>query len=89
MPESIFDSNKIADGIGRLSFDWIVGIRLQGRKLLIQLEALARSHKIREVGARVISGVRRCDYFGLWLSLVERLVRDNSRIIFSNNPDSL
>jgi hypothetical protein len=26
---------------------------------------------------------------GLWLSLVERLVRDDSRLIFSMNPDVL
>jgi hypothetical protein len=52
-----------------------------------KFEALARSNKIREVGTRVISGVRRCGHFGLWLSLVERLVRNNNRMILSNYPD--
>src|SRR5207245_2575639 len=39
-------------------------------------EALARRREIREVRTRVTTGARYCDQFGLWLSLVERLVRD-------------
>ena len=49
-------------------------------------EALARRHEIREVRTRVTTGARYCDQFGLWLSLVERLVRDQEAV--GSNPTS-
>src|SRR5947199_1102684 len=62
-----------------------------------KFEALARRREIREVRTRVTTGARYCDQFGLWLSLVERLVRDQeavgsnptSPIIFVRNSDAL
>jgi hypothetical protein len=57
---------------------------------LSKFEALARRDKIHEVSSHDISAVGRyCNYFGLWLSLVERLVRDNCWIVFSNYPHLL
>jgi hypothetical protein len=48
---------------------------------------LATSREIREVtGARHDWRARYCDQFGLWLSLVERLVRDQEAV--GSNPTS-
>ena len=51
-----------------------------------KFEALARRREIREVRTRVTTGARYCDQFGLWLSLVERLVRDQEAV--GSNPTS-
>jgi hypothetical protein len=53
-------------------------------------EALAISPEIREVKRGRKKSVRQPpDQFGLWLSLVERLVRDNGSRIISTYPHPL
>ena len=94
-------------GLSRVSTSRI-GLREHGPSLLVRhegascsshskFEVLARRREIREVRTRVTTGARYCDQFGLWLSLVERLVRDQeavgsnptSPIIFVRNSDAL
>ena len=49
-------------------------------------ELLARDRKTGEVGTRATLACRIDDQFGLWLSLVERLVRDQEAV--GSNPTS-
>ena len=49
-------------------------------------ELLATCHKTGEIGTRATLAWRIDDQFGLWLSLVERLVRDQEAV--GSNPTS-
>src|SRR5438552_2075720 len=57
------------------------------RRSSSRFEVLARRREIREVRTRIADWrARYCDQFGLWLSLVERLVRDQEAV--GSNPTS-